>query len=148
MRYSGRANWALALPLLTPSISAFIREEPSELVLLLLIGFGSVPFIIANKKNSVTIEQSKLVYDAHLFHWHVAHAEIKASDIRSMQFHLAGWIGRKAKVKGKYATFHYEFMNYKPVEFYKQLEQFAIRNNIPYEKTKDYKTVEKMATRS
>ena len=55
MRYSGRANWALALHLLTPSISAFIREEPFKLVLL-LIGFGSVPLIIAKKKNTVTIE--------------------------------------------------------------------------------------------
>ena len=148
MRYSGCANWALALPLLTPSISASLREEPFELILLLLIVFGSVPFIIANKKNSVTIKESTLVYDSHLFHWHVTHAEIEASDIRSMQFHLAGWIGRKAKIKGKYASFHYEFMNYKPLEFYNELEQFAIRNNIPYEKTKDYKTIEKMATRS
>ena len=148
MRYSGRANWALALPLLTPSISAFWHEEPFELVLLLLVGFGSVPLIIANKKNSVTIEESRLVYDAHLFHWHVAHAEIAASDIRSMQFHLADWTGRKAKVKGKYSTFYYEFKNYKPLEFYNELEKFAIRNNIIYEKTKDYKTIEKMAPRS
>jgi hypothetical protein len=40
-------------------------------VLLLLIAFGSVPIIIANKKNSITIEEPKLIYDAHLFHWHV-----------------------------------------------------------------------------
>ena len=30
----------------------------------------------------------------------MAHVEITASDIRLVQFHLSGWIGRKAKVKG------------------------------------------------
>lgn len=146
MRYTGRDNWAIALPLLYPSIAAFFNNEPFELVLLLLIIFGSVPLIIATKKNSVTIEEAKLVYDAYLFHWHVAHAEIAASDIRSIKFHLAGWIRRKANVKGKYSTFHYEFKDYKPLEFYDELEQFAIRNNIPYKK--DYRTIEKKATRS
>jgi len=137
MRYTGRDNWAIVLPLLFfPITTVFFNIEIFEFMLSFL-GFGLVSLIIAIKKNSVTIKESKLVYDAYLFRWHVVHAEIEASDIRSIKFNLNGWNGKKANVKGKYSTFHYEFKDYKPLDFYDELEQFAIRNNIQYEITKD-----------
>ena len=148
MRYSGRANWGFSVILLYPIISIIFNKEPFVYLLLSSIIFVLALVAILNVKKSVTIEESKLIYDAHLFRLHIIHIELATSDIRLIEFHLAGWFGRNAKVKGKYAKFHYHFLNFKPLEFYNELEQFAIRNNIPYEKTKDYKTIEKMAPRS
>ena len=148
MCYSGRANWGLSALLLFPIMSMLFNKEPIEYILLSSIIFVLVLVAILNVKKSVTIVDSKLIYDAHLFRWNIIHIELPTSDIRLIEFHLAGWFGRNAKVKGKYTRFHYHFINFKPLEFYKELEQFAIRNNIPYEKTKDYETIEKMVPRS
>ena len=148
MRYSGRANWGFSVIFLYPIISIIFNKEPFVYVLLSSIILVLALVAILNVKKSVTIEDSKLIYNAHLFRLHIIHIELPTSDIRSIEFHLAGWFGRNAKVKGKYKRFHYHFINFKPLEFYNELEQFAIRNNIPYIKTKEYTTIEKMVPRS
>lgn len=148
MRYSGRANWGFTVIFLYPIISIIFNKEPFVYLLLSSIILVLALVAILNVKKSVTIEESKLIYDAHLFRLHIIHIELPTSDIRLIEFHLAGWFGRNAKVKGKYARFHYHFINFKPLEFYNELEQFAIRNNIPYIKTKEYTTIEKMVPRS
>ena len=149
MRYTGSSNWLFFPVILIYLIMSMIfnKEQFIDVLLLCIIAVLALVAIL-NVKKTVTIEDSKLIYDAHLFRLHIIHIELATSDIRSIEFHLAGWFGRNAKMKGKYAKFHYHFINFKPLEFYNELEQFAIRNNIPYEKTKDYKTIEKMAPRS
>ena len=105
------------------------------------LAFFTIFFIIAFIKCTIVITDT-ITYTILLFKITIYKKEITSSHIKSIIFKRTGWISKLAVIK-LYKGLSIRVPQFKPENVYDDLVKFCEDNTIHYEKTKDYKIIEK-----
>jgi len=108
-------------------------------ILILLIQISGL-FI----KYSFSIEEDKVIYKIFLLNFQIYQKQAKHSTIKKVIFKRVGWKTKLALIKIDKGI-PIRISLFTPVSIFNELIAFCEKNNIEYEKTKDYKILEKMA---
>ena len=93
---------------------------------------------------TVSIENDEIRLVAHIFHLKLYRKNVPVSKMKKILFKRVGWAKKSALIILRTDN-RFRFPYDSPSEAFDVLEQFAIKNNIEYKKTRDYVIVEKMA---
>ena len=93
---------------------------------------------------TVSIENDEIRLVAHIFSLKLYRKNLPVSKMKKIVFKRVGW-AKKSAVIILHTDSRFRIPYYSPSEAFDALEKFAIKNNIEYDKTRDYVIVEKMA---
>ncbi|KOS69341.1 hypothetical protein AEA09_12735 [Lysinibacillus contaminans] len=95
-------------------------------------------------KYEFEIDEQTLRYRIKFLNFLMYEKQVNAQDVQAIHFKCAGWTTQLAIVK-LHKGWNIRIMLFSPLEVFYQLKMYAKRNNIEMSRTKDYKTLEKMA---
>ena len=106
-----------------------------------LISF-TMCFLLIFIKYTFTLHNQTLSYTIQLFGLPIFSKKLVPSDVKKIIFKRISWSSKPATIK-LYKGFSIRVSSFKPESVYEDLITFCEENAINYEKTKDYKIIEK-----
>ena len=143
MKYSATSQRQVILPMaflgLVGSISSWHISTIKWVSLTVFI----MVFLIAFLKYTLVLNKHKIFYTVQLFGLTIYSKEIVPTEIKEIIFKRTGWKSKLAAIK-VHKRVPIRVALFKPENVYDDLIIFCEENAVHYNKTKDYKIIEKM----
>jgi len=142
MKYSASSQRQVILPMAFLLLMLSILNRDISSVKWISLTIFIICFLLAFLKYTLIINKHTIVYAIQLFGLTIYSKEIVLNEIKEIIFKRTGWISKLAVIK-LYKGLSIRVALFKPEIVYDDLVKFCEDNTIHYEKTKDYKIIEK-----
>lgn len=138
MKYNATSQRHIILPMVFLGLIMGISS-----VKWLALTIFTICFLLAFLKYTLLVNKHSISYAIQLFGVTIYNKEIVPSDIKKIIFKRIGWKSKLAAIK-VHKGLPIRVALFKPERVYDDLMVFCEENEIHYDKTKDYKIIEKM----
>ena len=138
MKYNATSQRHILLPMVFLGLIIGISS-----VKWLALTIFTICFSLACLKYTLLVNKHRISYAIQLFGVTIYSKEIVPSDIKKIIFKRIGWKSKLAAIK-VHKGLPIRVALFKPERVYDDLMVFCEENEIHYDKTKDYKIIEKM----
>ncbi|MFF5994668.1 hypothetical protein AAGS61_07890 [Lysinibacillus sp. KU-BSD001] len=145
MKYKATTQRQWILPMAFLSLAASITSWDHTWIKWSSVTIFILIFLTAFIKYTLIIHENHIVYTIHFLGIPIYKKQVTQSDIKKITFKRANWQSKMAVIKMQ-SGFPIRVTLFKPESIFRDLMAFCDRNNVKYEKTKDYKIIEKMAS--
>ena len=143
MKYGATSQRQVILPMAFLWLIVSISNWDISSVKWISLTIFTICFLLAFLKYTLIINKHTIVYAIQLFGVAIYNKEIVLSDIKKIIFKRIGWKTKLAAIK-VHKGLPIRVALFKPEKVYDDLIVFCEENAINYDKTKDYKIIEKM----
>ena len=144
MMYTAESSPTVLLTIIIAWLVSMTIDWQIDLVYLVAISIYFILLIITVFiQYTVSIENNEIRLVAHIFGLNLYRKNVPVSKMKKILFKRMGW-AKKSAVIILHTDSRFRFPYHSPNEAFDALEKFAIKNNIEYDKTRDYVIVEKM----
>ena len=144
MMYTAESSPTVLLTIIIAWLVSMSIDWQIDLVYLVAISIYFILLIITVFiQYTVSIENDEIRLVANIFGLNLYRKNVSVSKMKKILFKRVGW-AKKSAVIILHTDNRFRLPYYSPNEAFDGLEKFAIKNNIEYDKTRDYVIVEKM----
>ncbi|WP_431030247.1 hypothetical protein [Lysinibacillus sp. LZ02] len=145
MKYKATTQRHIILPMAFLSLAASITSWDYTWMKWSSLTIFTLIFLTAFIKYTLIINENHIVYTIHFLGMSIYKKQVQRLDIKKIIFKRANWQSKIAIIKIQ-SGLPIRVTLFKPESIFRDLVAFCDRNNVNYEKTKDYKIIEKMAS--